>query len=236
MKLRSCSQAWVRVVLSTEANEINSFPAAWCKPEVISVANLLFWVQLLLIGCYWCVEQNQTNSLSFTEKTRRGLMWWLPCSEHLWLSAIACQSYLTVAMYWTVKFLYKDDHRLSHPECLLFVLMQSTAGVLLRHLPSPLSLVLNHPAALSSSINKQCGFICLYKCWSLTAGYSLPVYLTCQEQREKKNVFVTAFFFFIVKQRNEGIIFFPQTVYPQQQHQGPVVNWSRNIFDLRAAC
>lgn len=114
---------------------------------------------------------------------------------------------------------------LSHPECLLFVLMQSTAGVLLRHLPNPHSLVLNHSAALSSSINKQSGFICLYKCWSLTAGYFLPVYLTCQEQREKKNVFVTAFFFFLIaKQRNKGIIFFPQTVYPQQQHQGPLVN------------
>lgn len=30
---------------------------------------------------------------------------------------------------------------------------------------------------------------------SFAARYSLPVYLTCQEQREKKNVFVTAFFF-----------------------------------------
>lgn len=199
MKLKSCTQAWVRVVLIV-ANEISCFPAAWCKPEVISVAslpvfNLLFWVELVLTGWYWCVEQNQTNSHSFAEKTRRGLMWWVLCSEYLRISAVTCQSYLTVAMYWTVKFLYKDDHRLSHPVCLLFVLMQSTAGVLLRHFPNPLRLVLNHPAALSSSINKQCGFMCLYKCWSLTAGYSLPVYLTCQEQREKKNVFVTAFFF-----------------------------------------
>lgn len=110
MKQKSCSQAWVRVVLSIVACEINSFPAAWCKPKVISVAslpasNLLLCVELLLIGWCWCVEQNQTNSQSSSDKTRRGLMWWLHCSEHLWISAVACQSYLTVAMYWTGKFL-----------------------------------------------------------------------------------------------------------------------------------
>lgn len=155
------------------------------------------------VTTYWLILVcwAKPDSHSFTDKTRRGLMWWLRCSEHLWIGAIACQLFDCSNVLLNSCTKMTTQH--SHPECLLFVLMQNTAGVLLRHVPNPLSLVLNHPDTLSSSVNKQCGFICLYKCWSLTilCSWVFPPCLPdlSRAEGEEKCLCDSFFFSLIVK-------------------------------------
>jgi len=76
---------------------------------------------------------------------------------------------------------------------LWFVLTQNSfAGVQLRHLCSPLGLILNAGSnRLCFYMPIQMGALPLALCCPMFS----PAYLACGKQREKKNVFVVAFFF-----------------------------------------